>query len=202
MGYTDHLVPIRQSPNYSKGILYTKPEENLAHYIDVLRNQEQCIYVIIVGHLGLSQQIHLSNLEACKGADYIFGGDTHERVRKPIQGKYAKVVEPGAFGSFCGRLELTIEEGKVIGDAYFLDEISVQKYKEDKSIKNLVNNLEGPYFEDINKIIGYSKIPLYRYFVIENTIDTMILDALRWRLPDIDVVLSNGFRFCPLQVDS
>ena len=78
MGYTDHLVPIRQSPNYSKGILYTKPEENLAHYIDVLRNQEQCIYVIIVGHLGLSQQIHLSNLEACKGADYIFGGDTHE----------------------------------------------------------------------------------------------------------------------------
>ncbi|MBK6364699.1 MAG: 5'-nucleotidase C-terminal domain-containing protein [Saprospiraceae bacterium] len=197
LGYTDHLVPIRQSPNYSKGILYTKPEENLAHYIDVLRNQEQCIYVIIVGHLGLSQQIHLSNLEACKGADYIFGGDTHERVRKPIQGKYAKVVEPGAFGSFCGRLELTIEEGKVIGDAYFLDEISVQKYKEDKSIKNLVNNLEGPYFEDINKIIGYSKIPLYRYFVIENTIDTMILDALRWRLPDIDVVLSNGFRFCP-----
>lgn len=197
LGYTDHLVPIRQSPNYSKGILYTKPEENLAHFVDVLRNQEQCAYVIIVGHLGLSQQIHLSNLEACSGVDYIFGGDTHERVRKPIQGKYAKVVEPGAFGSFCGRLELTVEDGKIIKDSYHLDEIAVEKYKEDKAIKQLVNNLEGPYFDDINKIVGYSKIPLYRYFVIENTIDTMILDALRWRLPEIDVVLSNGFRFCP-----
>lgn len=197
LGYTDHLVPIRQSPNYSKGILYTKPEENLAHFVDVLRNQEQCAYVIIVGHLGLSQQIHLSNLEACNGVDYIFGGDTHERVRKPIQGKYAKVVEPGAFGSFCGRLELTVEDGKIIKDSYHLDEIAVEKYKEDKAIKQLVNNLEGPYFDDINKIVGYSKIPLYRYFVIENTIDTMILDALRWRLPEIDVVLSNGFRFCP-----
>ena len=27
IGYTDPLVPIRQSPNYSKGIIYTKPEE-------------------------------------------------------------------------------------------------------------------------------------------------------------------------------
>ncbi len=197
LGYTDHLVPIRQSPNYSKGILYTKPEENLAHYVDVLRNQEQCAYVIIVAHLGLSQQIHLSNIEEAKGVDYILGGDTHERVRKPIQGKYAKVVEPGAFGSFCGRLELSIEDGKVVGDQYFLDEINVAKYKEDKEIKTLIENLEHPYFSDINKVVGYSSVPLYRYFVIENTIDTMILDALRWRLPEIDIVLSNGFRFCP-----
>ena len=57
LGYTDPLVPIRQSPNYSKGIIYTKPEENVAHYVDVLRNQEQCAYVLIVAHLGLSQQI-------------------------------------------------------------------------------------------------------------------------------------------------
>ncbi|MBC7747126.1 MAG: metallophosphoesterase, partial [Methylotenera sp.] len=28
LGYTDPLVPLRQSPNYSKGIIYTNPEEN------------------------------------------------------------------------------------------------------------------------------------------------------------------------------
>jgi len=39
-------------------------------------------------------------------------------------------------------------------------------------------------------------VPLYRYFVIENTIDTLILDALAWRV-GTDIVLSNGFRFCP-----
>ncbi|MBK7638272.1 MAG: 5'-nucleotidase C-terminal domain-containing protein [Saprospiraceae bacterium] len=197
LGYTDHLVPIRQSPNYSKGIIYTKPEENVAHYVDVLRNQEQCDFLMIVAHMGLSQQIHLSNLEVSKGVDYILGGDTHERVRKPIQGKYAKVVEPGAFGSFCGRLELTFKDGKVIKDEYHLDEITVSKYKEDIEIKSLVNQLESPYFADISRVVGYSSVPLYRYFVIENTIDTMILDGLRWKLPEIDIVLSNGFRFCP-----
>ncbi len=197
LGYTDHLVPIRQSPNYSKGIIYTKPEENIAYYVDTLRNQEQCQYVIIIAHLGLSQQIHLANQEVTKGVDYILGGDTHERVRKPIKCTYSKVVEPGAFGSFCGRLELTIQGGKIVKDDYFLDEIGQSKYKEDNEISNLIFNLEKPFVDDIGRIVGYSTLPLYRYFVIENTIDTMVVDSLRWRLKDIDIVLSNGFRFCP-----
>ena len=99
LGYTDPLVPIRQSPDYSKGIIYTHPEENLEHYVKVLREQEQCNLVILLSHLGLSQQIALANIKECEGVDYIFGGDTHERVRKPIICKYSKVVEPGAFGS-------------------------------------------------------------------------------------------------------
>jgi 2',3'-cyclic-nucleotide 2'-phosphodiesterase (5'-nucleotidase family) len=197
IGYTDPLVPIRQSPNYSKGIIYTKPEENLPHYVDVLRNQEQCAYVLVVAHLGLSQQIHLANQKECEGVDYILGGDTHERVRKPIQCKYAKVVEPGAFGSFVGKLNLTIQDGKVVKDEYELVEITASKYKADKEIDALIKNLEEPYLNDINKVIGYSTVPLYRYFVIENTIDTLILNALRWQVKEVDIVLSNGFRFCP-----
>ena len=197
LGYTDPLVPLRQSPNYSKGIIYTKPEENSAHYIDVLRNQEQCVYVLIVAHLGLSQQIYLANQEECKGVDYILGGDTHERVRKPIECKYAKVVEPGAFGSFVGKLNLTIQNGKVIKDEYELVEITADKFKPSKEIVVLIKNNEQPFEKDIYTVAGYSTIPLYRYFVVENPIDTMILDALKWRLPEIDIVLSNGFRFCP-----
>lgn len=197
IGYTDPLVPIRQSPNYSKGIIYTKPEDNLSHYVDVLRNQEQCAYVLIVAHLGLSQQLHLANLEECKGVDYILGGDTHERVRKPIQCKYAKVVEPGAFGSFVGKLTLTIQNGKVIKDDYELDEVTADKHKPSVVITELIKSNEKPFAEDIYKIAGYSTIPLYRYFVVENPIDTLILDALKWRVPEVDIVLSNGFRFCP-----
>lgn len=197
LGYTDHLVPIRQSPNYSKGIIYTKPEENLAHYVDVLRNQEQCAYVIMIAHLGLSQQIALANMPECEGVNYIFGGDTHERVRKPIVAKYAKVVEPGAFGSFIGKLDLTIENGKVVADSYELLEVSSAKFKADKEMTDLLHANEATFKADIEKVIGYSKIPLYRYFVVENPIDTMILDALHWKFPSIDIVLSNGFRFCP-----
>jgi 2',3'-cyclic-nucleotide 2'-phosphodiesterase (5'-nucleotidase family) len=197
LGYTDPLVPIRQSPNYSKGIIYTKPEENIAHYVDVLRNHEQCAFVIVLSHLGLSQQIALANSAECAGVDYILGGDTHERVRVPIECKYAKVVEPGAFGSFVGRLDLSVRNGKIIDVKYALDEISPAKLKADKAINELIAANEKPFAQDIYHVIGYSTVPLYRYFVVENTIDTMVLDALKWQMKDIDIVLSNGFRFCP-----
>lgn len=197
LGYTDPLVPIRQSPVYSKGIIYTKPEENLAHYIDVLKNQENCSYIIMIAHLGLSQQIALANMPECEGVNYILGGDTHERVRKPIVCKYAKVVEPGAFGSFIGKLDLTVQNGKVTADNYELLEVASPKIKPDPTIQKLLNEKELVYKEHIDTVIGHSTIPLYRYFVVENPIDTMILNGLKWKFPEIDIVLSNGFRFCP-----
>lgn len=197
IGYTDPLVPVRQSPNYSKGILYTKPEVNLAYYIDVLKNQEQCAYVIMIAHLGLSQQIYLANHPQCEGVNYILGGDTHERVRKPIVCKYAKVVEPGAFGSFTGKLNLTIHRGEIIKDDYVLVEMNSSLYEADSNVTSIINQNEKPILATIDKIVGYSTIPLYRYFVVENPIDTLILQAIHWKLREVDIVLSNGFRFCP-----
>lgn len=197
LGYTDPLVPIRQSPVYSEGIIYTKPEENLAHYIDVLKNQENCCYIIMIAHLGLSQQIALANMPECEGVNYILGGDTHERVRNPILCKYSKVVEPGAFGSFIGKLDLTVQNGKVTADKYELLEVASPKIKPDPTIQKLLNEKESVYKQHIDTVVGYSTIALYRYFVVENPIDTMILNGLNWKFPEIDIVLSNGFRFCP-----
>ena len=196
ISYTDPMVPLRQSPAYSKGIIYTFPEENLAYYVKILKEQEQCHFIILLSHLGLSQQIHLANNPSCEGVDYIFGGDTHERVRKPIQCKYSKVVEPGAFGSFVGRLDLTVENGKVINEHYHLDEISAKLYKPNAAVQALIAKHEQPFKKDITKVVGHSTIPLYRYFVVENPIDTFIIDALMWKVKP-DIVLSNGFRFCP-----
>lgn len=196
IGLTDHLVPLRQSPNYSKGIVYGKPEECLAQWVEVLREQEQCDFVIVLAHLGLSQQIHLANLPVSEGVNYIFGGDTHERVREPIACKFSKVVEPGAFGSFVGRLDLEVREGKIVSEKYELVEVSATKLKPKKSVQALIENLEKPFCDSIERVVGHSTVPLYRYFVVENTIDTLILDALAWQVKT-DIVLSNGFRFCP-----
>ena len=69
--------------------------------------------MIIVAHLGLSQQLALANNEDCAGVDYIFGGDTHERVRKPIEAKFAKVVEPGALGHLLADLNSPWKKAKL-----------------------------------------------------------------------------------------
>ena len=196
IGYTDPNVPKRQPPAFSKGIRFTKPIDDVGKYITLLKESEQCAMIFLVTHLGLAQQVDLANKPQLLGVDYLLGGDTHERVRTPIVGKYASVTEPGAFGSFIARLDLVIENGVVKDRNYQLLEVDPAKYKADRSMKALIKRESAPYKAELDKVIGVSKTPLVRYYVMETPMDNMITDALMWKFKP-DVAMSNGFRFCP-----
>ncbi|HRF78477.1 MAG TPA: bifunctional metallophosphatase/5'-nucleotidase [Flavobacteriales bacterium] len=196
IGYNDPLTPKRQSPAYSCGIKFTKPEVNVAKYIRILRDYEQCAMVFLVTHMGLAQQVDLANKPEVEGADLILGADTHERVRKPIEGKYSKVTEPGAFGSFVARLDVVVEDGKVKDSHYELLDVDPERYPADKDMLALVDEVSAPYTEELSKVVGSTKNTLVRYYVIENPMDNLITDALMWKLKP-DIAISNGFRFCP-----
>jgi 2',3'-cyclic-nucleotide 2'-phosphodiesterase (5'-nucleotidase family) len=107
------------------------------------------------------------------------------------------VVEPGAFGSFIGKLDLFFEQGKLVRSDYALLDVDPIQQDDNKAMNQLIDDVELDWEESIYKVVGYSTIPLYRYFVIENPIDTLVLQALHHQFPETDIVLSNGFRFCP-----
>lgn len=196
IGYNDPLTPKRQSPAYSYGIQFTFPKKNLSHYIHLLRQYENCEMIFLLTHMGLAQQVGLANMEEAKGADYILGADTHERIRKPINGTYAKVTEPGAFGSFISKLDIVIENGKVKEHNYHLLDVDPLLYKEDEQMKMLIKKTKEPYEKKLNTVVGKTKTPLVRYYVIETPMDNFITDAIMWKFKP-DIALSNGFRFCP-----
>lgn len=196
IGYTDHTVPKRQPPAFSKGIRYTKPVEDAAKYITILKEYEQCAMIFMVTHLGLAQQVNFANQPAVQGVDHILGADTHERVRQPIKGKYATVSEPGSFGSFISRFDIVVEDGKVKDKIYQLLDVDPKKYKPDAQMMALIEKERDPYREELDKEIGTSKVPLVRYYVMETPMDNMITDALMWKFKP-DIAISNGFRFCP-----
>lgn len=196
IGYNDPLTPKRQSPAYSDGIQFTTPELNVAKYIKILKAYEQCDMVFLLTHMGLAQQVGLANMAEVKGVDYILGADTHERVRTPIQGAYTKVTEPGAFGSFIAQMDIVVENGKVKDHSYQLLDVDPLKYKEDEEMKRLVTKAREPYKNELNRVIGKTKTPLMRYYVIETPMDNFITDAIMWKFKP-DIALSNGFRFCP-----
>ena len=196
IGYNDPLTPKRQSPAYSDGIKFTFPESNVAKYIKILKEYEQCEMVFLLTHMGLAQQVGLANMPEVKGVDYILGADTHERVRTPIEGKYTKVTEPGAFGSFIAKLDIVVENGVVKDHNYQLLDVDPGKYKEDEEMKQLVSKAREPYKNELNRVIGKTKTPLVRYYVIETPMDNFITDAIMWKFKP-DIALSNGFRFCP-----
>ena len=196
IGYNDPLTPKRQSPAYSEGIKFTTPELNVAKYVKILREYEKCDMVFLLTHMGLAQQVGLANLAEVKGVDYILGADTHERVRTPIQGVHTKVTEPGAFGSFIAKMDIVIENGEVKDHTYQLLDVDPTIYKEDEEMKRLVEKAREPYKQELNRVIGKTKTPLMRYYVIETPMDNFITDAIMWKFKP-DIALSNGFRFCP-----
>ncbi len=196
IGYNDPLTPKRQSPAYSHGIQFTDPSVNAAKYVKILRDYEQCAMVFMVTHMGLAQQVDLANKPYVDGVDYILGADTHERVRKPIEGKYSKVTEPGAFGSFVAKLDIVVENGIVKEHHYNLMDVDPDIYQPDAEMLSLVEAAKAPYRKELNTVIGSSKTTLVRYYVMETPMDNLITDALMWKLKP-DIALSNGFRFCP-----
>ena len=200
IGFTDHLVPKRQSPAYSEGIGFTHATDNVAKYIKYLQEVEGCGIIFVVTHMGLAQQVGLANDSRVAGADFIIGADTHERVRVPIQGKYTKVVECGAFGSFLGKLDVTVKDGKIDTYHYALLDVDPVKYPANKKMLALVDKAAAPYAASLQKVLGYTATPLVRYFVLETPMDNLITDAVMWKFKP-DIALSNGFRFCqPLAV--
>ena len=202
IGYNDPLTPIRQSTDYSKGIKFSEPERNIAKYIKILREQEQCKMVFVMSHMGLVQQLNLASQPFAEGVDYILGADTHERIREPLQGKYAKVTEPGAFASFIGKLDIVIEDGKIKDESYELLDVDPDRYKADEEMEQIIAQVYTPHTKELKRVIGKTKTVLMRNYILETPMDNLITDALMWKFKT-DIALSNGFRFgVPLLPDA
>lgn len=194
IGINDPDVPVRQNPIFSEGISFSKIDDKLEKLINKVKKEEEVDVLFLVTHIGVFKQVELANNKIAKNVDYILGNDTHERIRELIVGKYAKVAEPGAFGSFVGKLTLHFVDGKKVGDTYELIEVDPKVYPADEEMQKLIDIAKKPYQDDLETIIGYTNTPLYRYLTVENPMDNMITDAARWKT-GVDISISNGFRF-------
>ncbi|TNE27344.1 MAG: bifunctional metallophosphatase/5'-nucleotidase [Bacteroidetes bacterium] len=196
ISYNDPEIPIRQNPSFSEGIRFDSIRANLDALIAELKDEKGVDVLFLVTHIGISKQFDLANHPALERVDYILGNDTHERIRTPLDGKFAKVTEPGAFASFVGKLTLKVENGRVTEDTYELLEVDPDVYPPHTAMSELIARETAQYRQETETIIGYSSTPLYRYFVVENPMDNFITDAARWKT-GVDISISNGFRFSP-----
>lgn len=193
IGFTDPDVPQRQPPSYSKG-LHFEGAEVLPPLIDRLRNSEKVDLVVLLTHIGLPKSIGLA--ERLKGVDFVLSGDTHERTYEPVVRGGTWVVEPGSFGSFLGRLDVTVQGGKVVQRRWELVELRADRFAEDPKTKQVVESTLAPLRSKLDQTLGRTETPLLRYNVVETNLDDVLSDALR-EAAGTEVALSNGFRFSP-----
>lgn len=194
IGINDPDVPVRQNPIFSEGIAFTQVDDSVKKLIDEVKEKEKIDVMFLITHIGIYKQLELANSPIAENVDYILGNDTHERVREMIQGKYAKVTEPGAFGSFVGRLNLYFVDNKLVKDDYELIDVDPEVYAADPEIQAIIDKNKKPYAENLETIVGYTSEPIYRYLTVENPMDNLFTDAARWKT-GADIAISNGFRF-------
>ncbi|SDX45914.1 bifunctional metallophosphatase/5'-nucleotidase [Aequorivita viscosa] len=194
IGINDPDVPVRQNPIFSEGINFTQVDNSVKELIDKVKIEEKIDVMFLVTHIGIYKQVALASNPIAENVDYILGNDTHERVREMIQGKYAKVTEPGAFGSFVGKLNLYFVDNKLVKDDYELIDVDPEIYASDPEIQAIIDKNKAPYKENLETVVGYTNAPMYRYLTVENPTDNLVTDAARWKT-GADIAISNGFRF-------
>ncbi len=141
IGFTDPDVPDRQPPTYSKGLSFDGAEV-LQPLVEKLRQQEKVDVVVLLTHIGLPKSIRLA--ETLKDVDVVLSGDTHERTYEPIVRGKTWIVEPGGFGSFVGRLDLTVQDGKLVDRDWELIELRADRFAEDEDVKRVVDETLRP----------------------------------------------------------
>ena len=192
VGLTDIGASKRQPPSEFHGMDTTRIE-GLRDYVRELRAREKPDVVIALTHTGLTiaRQIARQTPEF----DVVLSGHTHERTAWPILEGNVIVVEPGCFGSFLGRLDLTLKpEGGVAAHHFRLIPVLAQDYVENPEVKSLVDKSLAPHRARLEQQAGKTETVLMRYDVLETTADDFIADAVR-EAGGVDIGFTNGFRF-------
>ncbi len=193
VGITDPTATTRQPPDQVRGLDSTRMD-GLREHVQRIRSEEKPELIVAVTHTGLALSRQLAR--EIPEFDVILSGHTHERTGDPIREGNVLIVEPGSMGSFLGRLDLTIKDGRVAAHSFRLLPIRAADYSEDAQVKKLVNAALAPHRVRANRVVAKSETTLQRYDVLETTTDNFIADVVREET-GADIAFSNGFRFGP-----
>lgn len=175
---------------FSEGIYLTLGNEELPNYIEELKEKDVDL-IVVLSHLGFPQEIKLA--EEVDGIDILLSGHTHNRVHKPAVFNDTIIIQSGCHGSFVGRLDLEVENKKVVDFKHQLLTVE-ENIEKDEEVKSEVEKVMAPHRKKLGEILGYTDIPLHRNLVLESTMDNFLLDSLL-DLTGADMAFSNGWRY-------
>lgn len=191
IGIASTIIDKVMPTHFSEGVYFTLGIEELKFYIEKLRNQEKVDLIIVISHLGFPQEVKIA-LET-EGIDILLSAHTHNRLYKPIMVNKTIIIQSGCHGSFVGRLDLDITDGKIKNFNHDLI-IVEEDIEPDESIEKLIDKIQKPYHQYLNKNVGYTEIGLNRNTVLESTMDNFLLKSLL-NIEDAQLAFSNGWRY-------
>ncbi len=176
-------------PEYSFGIR----DENMQMMVDEVRAQgAEC--VVCLSHNGFDVDKKMASVVT--GIDVILSGHTHDALPEPVLVGDTIVVASGSNGKFVSRVDLNIQNGRMMGFRHKLIPIFSDVIDPDPEMAAVIDEQRAPFTAQLEEVIGQTDSLLYRRGNFNGTWDDLICDALMSER-EADIAMSPGVRWGP-----
>jgi S-sulfosulfanyl-L-cysteine sulfohydrolase len=183
--YVDDTMP----ESFSRGLEFSKGVEETRGCVEELKDKVDLI--VLLSHMGLPLDVELATL--VHGIDIVLSGHSHDRVEEPITVNDTLIVQAGSSSSFLGKLEITLDGGRMEDYRYKLVEID-ESFPEDEEMAGIIADILEPYDKERGNIVGKTESILHRMTLNEATMDQLITDAYLHAY-NSDLAFSHGWRY-------
>ncbi|NKB29567.1 MAG: thiosulfohydrolase SoxB [Rhodobacteraceae bacterium] len=176
-------------PEYSFGIR----DERMQEIVDQVRAEgAEC--VVCLSHNGFDVDKKMA--EIVSGIDVILSGHTHDALPEPVLAGETIIVPSGSNGKFVSRVDLDIQNGRMMGFRHKLIPIFSDVIEPDAEVAAVIEAERAPHIDALTEVIGQTDTLLYRRGNFNGTWDDLICDALLSQR-DAEIALSPGVRWGP-----
>ena len=174
-------------PEYSFGIR----EERMQEVVDEVR-AEGVDLVVCLSHNGFDVDRKMAG--RVKGIDVILTGHTHDAVPEPIVIGETIMIASGSNGKFVSRVDLDVQNGKMMGFRHKLIPIFSDVITPDPEMAALIDAERTPFKAQLEEKIGTTESLLYRRGNFNGTWDDLICNAILSER-DAQIAMSPGVRW-------
>lgn len=176
-------------PEYSFGIR----DQNMQDMVDEVRAQGAEL-VVVLSHNGFDVDKKMAGIVT--GIDVILSGHTHDALPEPALVGETIIVASGSNGKFVSRVDLDVQNGRMMGFRHKLIPIFSDVIEPDKDVAALIDEQRAPYETALSEVIGQTDSLLYRRGNFNGSWDDLICDALLSER-EADIAMSPGVRWGP-----
>lgn len=191
IGIAATIVDKVMPQHFSEGIYFTLGNLELPKYIKTLKEEKEVDLIIVLSHLGFSQDVKLS--KEVSGIDVLLSAHTHNRLYEPVKINETLIIQSGCHGSFLGHLDIKVKDKEVVSYNHQLVVLD-KKIKKNEKMETLVKKKLLPYKTKLDEVVGKTLTNLDRSEVFESTMDNFLLQAILDKTKR-EVAFSNGWRY-------
>ncbi len=148
--------------------------------------------VVLLSHNGFDVDQKLASI--LDNVDVILTGHTHDAIPRAIKIKNTLLLSSGSHGKYLGRIDLKVDNSKVVDFSSNLIPIFSDVIQPDPEMTRLIDKIREPYEKECSRVVGEAETLLYRRGNFGGPWDSVICDAIIQER-DTEISLSPGFRW-------